>query len=56
MCGKLYPTEILLTLVSFAIRKELVVLLFLMPSKRQCSVVLPHGVVGCSVICDCGIS
>ena len=29
---------------------------FLMYYNSQCSVALPHGAVGWSVVCDCGIS
>ena len=62
LCWSLFWYAILLS-SRFAIiltrKRELVALLLLyfwMSCYRKCHVALPHGVVGWSAVCDCGIS
>ena len=54
----LFCYTFLSVLSSFAViltrKRELIV--FLMPCDCWCSVGLPHGAVGWSTVCDCGIS
>ena len=62
-CLSLFGCAILCVLSSFAIilkrKRELVALLFIvlrMSCYCKCSVTLPNGAMGLSVLCDCGIT
>ena len=63
LCLSLFCFVLLCVLSSFAIilkrKRELVALLFIvlrMSCYCECYVTLPHGTVGWSAVCDCGIS
>ena len=58
LCLSLFCYTLLCVQSSFAIivkRKRKLVALLLMYCYYKCSVALPHGAVGWSAVCDCGI-
>ena len=61
LCKSLFWYTLLYVLSSFAIiltrKKELVAfVVFQMSCYCKCSMALPHGAMGLSAVCDCGIS
>ena len=60
LCGSLFWFALLYVLSSFAIiltrNRKRVALLLLLILAVMLPVALPHGAVGLSAICDCGIS
>ena len=59
LCWSLFWYAFLYVLSSFAIpltRKRELVALLLLSFGCKCPVALPHGAVGWSAVCDCGIS